>query len=207
MHDRTVDGEVYVFGNAGGLYKNAMTWWDHKTESIWSQPLGKALSGPLKGTQLEQLPFQLTTWEQWRSTHPDTLAMKVPGQRAGGLRQRFRENFVIGVTVAGQAKAYPYRDVASQTMVEDRLGDFPVLVWAKDQDYRVFLRRVGEEVLHFEWQGDQLVDRKTGSRWDPRTGLAKEGEYKGEALQQLPSFSSFLSSWRDFYPEGEIYSP
>ncbi len=207
MHGRTVNGEAIVFGNAGGLYKNAMTWWDHRTESIWSQPIGEALSGPMKGTKLDLLPFQLTTWENWRSAHPQTQVMKDPSGLIGGFRERFNENFVIGVTVAGQAKAYPYHEVASRRLVEDQLGDLPILVWAQDDDYRVFLRRVEQEVLHFEWNEGNLVDKETGTRWDPRLGLARNGEYEGQALQQIPSFSSFASSWKDFYPEGEIYPP
>lgn len=202
-----MNGETYVFGNAGGLYKNAMTWWDHRTESIWSQPIGEALSGPMQGAKLDLLPFQLTTWENWRSTHPQTLALKDPSGLIGGFRERFSENFVIGVTVAGQAKAYPYHVVASRTLVEDRIGEIPILVWAHDDDYRVFLRRVGEDVLHFEWREGRLVDKETGSRWDAQLGVAREGEYAGQALQQIPSFSSFPSSWKDFHPEGEIYQP
>ena len=59
MHDRRVDGETLVFGNQGGLFMNAMTWWDHKMESVWSQPWGRAIAGPLKGTELELIPSQL----------------------------------------------------------------------------------------------------------------------------------------------------
>ena len=44
---------------------NAMTWFDHETDSIWSQPVGLAFEGPLRGTQLKLLPFQLTTWSNW----------------------------------------------------------------------------------------------------------------------------------------------
>ena len=38
---------------------NAMTWFDHETNSIWSQPWGMAISGPLKGTRLDVFPFSL----------------------------------------------------------------------------------------------------------------------------------------------------
>ena len=205
MHDRTVKGEAYVFGNAGGLYKNAMTWWDHKTFSIWSQPTGEALAGPLQGTRLEPLPFQLTTWGNWLQAHPDTLVMNNQAARMGAFRQRFSENFLIGVTVAGEARGYPYELAVDEVLIEDQLGEFPVLIWAADQDYRVFLRQVEDQVLSFQWEDGSLVDDQTGSTWDPRSGLAREGKYQGQALQQLPSFSIFESSWEDFYPEGKIF--
>ena len=54
---------------------NAMTWYDHKTESIWSQPWGRAIYGELKGTELTLLPLQVTTWSSWKRDHPQTLAM------------------------------------------------------------------------------------------------------------------------------------
>ena len=83
VHDRRIDGEAHTFGNAGGLMMNAMTWWDHETESIWSQPWGRAIAGPLKGTELELIPSQLVPWKTWRETYPDTLALQ-----AGDLRFR-----------------------------------------------------------------------------------------------------------------------
>jgi len=207
VHDRTIKGKTFVFGNAGGLYKNAMTWWDHETFSIWSQPTGEALAGPLEGTRLEPLPFQLTTWDNWQEAHPKTLVMNNQVSRMGAFRQSFSENFLIGVTVAGEARGYPYQIVEEKRLIEEQLGDFPILIWAGSQDYRVFLRLVGGQELNFRWEEEGLVDEQTGSVWDPRLGLARKGEYQGQALQQLPSFSIFESSWEDFYPEGDIYKP
>ena len=62
VHDRRIEGEVFTFGNEGVLFMNAMTWWDHKTASVWSQPWGMVILGDLKGTQLTQIPYEFTTW-------------------------------------------------------------------------------------------------------------------------------------------------
>ena len=80
MHDRRVSGEALVFGNQGGLFMNAMTWWDHASGSVWSQPWGRAIAGPLKGVELELLPSELVPWKTWRETHPNTLALKTKNQ-------------------------------------------------------------------------------------------------------------------------------
>ncbi len=61
VHRREVNGETLVFGVHGALWGNAMTWWDHSTGSIWSQPLGEAIAGPLKGETVELLPSQFTS--------------------------------------------------------------------------------------------------------------------------------------------------
>jgi hypothetical protein len=205
VHDRRVAGETLLFGNAGGLYKNAMTWYDHKTVSIWSQPTGEVLAGPLEGTKLSGLPFQLTTWGNWSETYPDSLLMANDLDRLGNRRQTFSENFLIGVELGEFAKAYAYTQVESKVIIEDQLGDFPILIWAEDQDYRVFLRKTSEIELNFSYDQGVLKDQQTGSVWNPRLGLAQEGDLKGEVLQQLPSFSIWSEYFRDFFPDGEIY--
>ena len=83
VHRRELDGQELVFGNQGDLYRNAMTWFDHDTGRVWSQPLGEAILGPLKGERLELLPSTLTSWSAWTEIHPYTLALDVPGPRSG----------------------------------------------------------------------------------------------------------------------------
>ena len=105
MHDRRIDGKAHTFGNAGGLFMNAMTWWDHESDSVWSQPWGRAIQGEQKGVELFLLPSQLTTWSSWRAEHPNTLAMANDINRLG-RRQKFNTNFVIGLILAGQARPF-----------------------------------------------------------------------------------------------------
>ena len=77
VHRRQVGNETLIFGVQGALWGNAMTWWDHSTGSIWSQPLGEAIAGPRKGQTVELLSSQFTTWAAWVDAHPDTLALAV----------------------------------------------------------------------------------------------------------------------------------
>jgi hypothetical protein len=70
VHRRDIDGRGVVFGNQGDLYMNAMTWWDHDTSSVWSQPTGEAILGPLKGERWELVPSTLTEWPNASSTTP-----------------------------------------------------------------------------------------------------------------------------------------
>ena len=41
VFDRRIDGEVYSFGVSGKLYQSNLLMYDDKTESLWSQSLGK----------------------------------------------------------------------------------------------------------------------------------------------------------------------
>jgi hypothetical protein len=45
---------------------------DPKQESLWSQISFKAIAGPAVGHSLQLLPFQLTTWRDWSTAHPNT---------------------------------------------------------------------------------------------------------------------------------------
>ncbi len=164
MHDRRINGETYVFGNAGGLYKNAMTWWDHETLSIWSQPIGQAIAGPLKRTALTLLPSRMTTWANWKASHPETLALTTAYEQLGFRHQKFDGDFVIGVVLTGLAKAYPYEAVAAPGVINDTLGEFPILIWARDGDYRTYLRKVDGQRLTFEVIEGKLRDQETSSR-------------------------------------------
>jgi hypothetical protein len=210
VHDRRIDGETFVFGNAGGLFFNAMTWWDHTTSSLWSQPTGRAIAGELKGTELELLPSQMTTWSNWLQAHPETLAMTNGYAQTSLARQTFDTDFIIGVVISDLSKAYTYEDVAAEILVNDQLGEFPLLVWAAHNDYRSFLRQVGDQTLSFEpleGNSDLFTDRETGSTWEANIGLATAGPLKGEALQPAPSLTSFDWAWEDFYPDSEYYHP
>lgn len=205
---------------------NAMTWWDHQTGSVWSQPIGEALSGELKGTRLELLPSQVTTWSNWVTEHPQTFVMTndleridphLPGlnvsprrlyplQSIGPRRLRFNANFVVGVQIGNQALAFYYEDIEQEGIIQTDIGEFPVLAWAADADYRVYLRKASGETLTFIVQGDGVFDEQTNSSWDLSIGLALEGPLQGHLLQRLPSLTSYDWAWLDFYPDSEIYA-
>jgi hypothetical protein len=50
--DRRVDGRAEVFGVSGALYRSALVMFDRRTQSLWPQPLGQAVLGPLLGAEL-----------------------------------------------------------------------------------------------------------------------------------------------------------
>jgi hypothetical protein len=207
VHDRRIDGATYTFGNAGALVMNAMTWFDHETDSIWSQPVGLAFRGPLQGTRLELLPFQLTTWSNWFDNYPDTLVMINDFNRLGNARQGFRAGFVVALVLDNTAKAYYYDDVENANIINDNLADTPVVVWAENNNYNAFVRKLGDQLLTFALEAGEIVDLETGSTWDMSRGLAKGGPLAGEGLQSVPSLSSYDWAFRDFYPESDIYQP
>jgi hypothetical protein len=207
VHDRRIDGQTEIFGNYGALFMNAMTWFDHTTNSVWSQPWGRAIIGERKGIELFLLPSQIASWESWREAYPDTLVMTNDLVRLGPFRQNFDPDFVIGLLLGGQAKAYYFTDVLNAGVVNDEMGDIPIVVWAEEGRFHVYVRQVDEQVLTLSADGDILIDAETGSRWDVARGLAIEGPLQGQSLLGVPSSSAFDWAWLDFYPNSDFYQP
>ena len=181
----------------------AMTWWDHKTESVWSQPWGTAIRGPLEGTRLSQIPAGIVPWAAWQAEHPETLVLDLPGY--GG--RRFSSDFVIGIALGEHAKAYPFEITSEEAVVNDQVGEFPILllVDAETKAVHAFLRKAMDADLVFALQEGRLVDLQTGSIWDATKGIAIDGALRGEVLQKVPYITSFDWAWEDFYPHTEFF--
>jgi hypothetical protein len=229
VYSRLIDGQESAFGVSGKLIMNVMVMYDRLTESLWSQLLGEAVEGDLKGTKLEFFPSWLTTWEEWKARHPDTLAL-VKGyrgdrdpyesyymtERAGVLGEDHpddrlqRKQFVVGVALGDEAAAYPWGELSLQPVVNDVVGGFPVLV-VFDGDTAtgvVYDRDLGDQVLTFSLADAEaltLTDAETGSTWEGLTGLATDGPLAGKKLARVKSTSSFWFGWKDWYPETRVY--
>ncbi len=212
VHVRTVNEKTEIFGNQGALFMNAMTWWDHTTGSVWSQVWGRAIEGPLKGTELELLPSQTVPWGTWKTQHPDSLLMVNDLSRFRlGRGEYFQPNYVIGIALNGMARAYPYKIAEQERIINDSIGDLPLLVLVDPETRSVstFLRVVDDRTLTFaldgKVDGEILVDQETGSRWDPILGMATSGPLQGQVLRSAPYVPAFYRSWEDFYPHTTFY--
>jgi hypothetical protein len=123
-----------TFGVSGLLYNSALLLYDRQTESLWSQILGKAITGPMKGTRLETVQLTYTTWRDWLLRYPNTLVLS---DRTGFQRDyskgpyegyeksgklwfpvKFRsmgyhpKERVLGIEIKGKFKAYPFAELS-----------------------------------------------------------------------------------------------
>ena len=67
-----MDGEEFTFDFGAGLIQDNLVIVDRETHSVWSQLMGKAVSGAMENTPLQTIPTLQTTWGFWRERHPDT---------------------------------------------------------------------------------------------------------------------------------------
>lgn len=206
VHRRELAGETLVFGNHGALFGNAMTWWDHDTGSIWSQPLGEAIAGPRKGDKLETYPVTFTSWEAWREAHPEGLALDAPAGNSGfSLQQMY-----IVVDFGAEAAAYPVPLLQEAGVINDVVAGVEIAVVSEPGDpdrWAVFSRRLDNEVVTLEMRNFALVDVRTGTTWNPVRGIGTAGSLAGDMLNLLPAFTSFPGDFDTFWPDGRVWQP
>lgn len=153
----SVENTDLEFGVSGLLYESDVLLYDRQTESLWSQLMSKAISGPYKGSQLEFLPVTHTNWSDWRQQYPDTLVLS----RDTGTIRDYRQDpyigydsspatmfpvvnkapgpwhakeWVLGVSMGSEHKAYPFAELQSQgkPQFQDQIaGESITIIWDK----------------------------------------------------------------------------
>ncbi len=71
VFDRRLDDRVLDFGTTGNLRNSDLVMYDRQTESWWQQYTGDAIVGDLTGQTLTLLASRLTSWERFRTAHPE----------------------------------------------------------------------------------------------------------------------------------------
>jgi hypothetical protein len=204
VHRRELDGEPIVLGNQGALWGNAMTWWDHETGSIWSQPKGEAIAGPLKGTKLELVPSTLTTWDAWRSAHPETLALDVHAWRTAFNL----DEMSIVVDFDTEAASYAVPALREVGVVNDVVAGIEIAVVIDPDDpqrWAVFSRRLGDQLVELDMTADGLLEPESGTVFDPFLGRGRTGPLSDLTLDRLPAFTSFPDDYVTFFPDGRTW--
>ena len=205
VHRRQLGDETLVFGVHGALWGNAMTWWDHDTGSVWSQPIGEAIAGPRKGETIDLLASSFTTWSTWLSDNPDTLALDAPGGNSGFDLGELH----IVVDFSEEVRSYAVNDLRRFGVANDVVAGVDVAVVvnpANNQNWNVFARQVGDHIVELEVDGDVLVDTVTGTTFDPARGIPISGPIT-EIMDILPGFTSFPSDVETFWPDAEQWQP
>ena len=216
---------------SGKLIMNALVMYDHQSNTLWSQFLSQGVKGPLVNKKLEIVPAIQTTWQQWLNLHPDTLVLdkrgsyrsdSYEGYYSGGStgiigesnkdRRLPKKELVMGMTVSGFAKAYPFSAISQQPVINDHFAGEEVVITfdPTSESGAAFVRRLNGRNLTFEPAPGRfgvalMRDQETGSLWQVLTGQAIEGELFGERLERLPSHYSFWFAWSDFHPQTELY--
>lgn len=179
-----------TYGVSGLLYNSDVLLYDRASESLWSQLMLKAISGPRRGETLTLLPATHSTWGEWKKRYPATLLLSedsAPGlnyshnpyadyknseqlwfpmdQQSTALAMKER---VLGLSINGVDKAYPHSELAGASAeFEDVVGGKKVrVVWSE----------AGQSAYVLDSEG-----------------------------HQLPSVSAYWFAWFGFHPQTLIY--
>jgi hypothetical protein len=245
VFDRVVDGQTLDFGTSGSLYKSDLVMYDRQTHSLWAQMEGRAIVGERTGTRLTLLPANTIAYEEWKAAYRGgrVLSRETGHARPYGRNPYvayddltahpvlFRDNpdprrppkeRVVGVTIGQQARAYPWSVLEARRVVQERLGETPIVVFYQPGTLSaldagqiaesraigatgVFSSVIGGRALTFEPRPDGFRDRETGSAWTV-LGHAVRGRMAGQRLAPIPQVDAFWFAWAAFHPTTSIYA-
>ncbi len=179
------------FGVSGLLYNSDVLLYDRQTESLWSQLLGQAISGTLKGTKLKPIVLEHTRWGDWQQRHPSTQVLSTDtGSRRDYKRDPYAgyENSqgiyfpvahkdpryhpkerVLGLEINGRFKAYPFSELS-------QLAE-PVVDSFDGQQINIHYDKEHQSARAFNAQGDEIA-----------------------------TITSFWFAWYAFHPDTAVYT-
>ena len=227
VFERIINGNEVEFGTSGKLYNSNLLMYDRLTESYWSQGLGMAVTGELTGMQLKKIPFDVITWGDWKKLHPDTLVLTTD---TGHLRSYATDPYgdyytdpriifpidnqddrmhpkeiILGFHEDGIYKAYKQNDVEAHKLINDNIGETPLVLISKfEQNSRAFDRTVNGDVLEFEFIDERILDTRTDSEWN-YDGIAISGPMEGSELTRMSIEPGFWFEWAAFHPDTEVW--
>lgn len=231
MWESTIDGRVLTFHLAGINNQNFLMR-DEETGSWWQQITGEAIQGPLKGKKLKAVYSDELTFARWKAEQPrgrvlqpdakiaasggydawekDVARMPVRVEVAPDKRLEPRA-LVIGLSVNGGTKAYPFAALQKQSPIIDTLGGTSVMVVldSDGQSVRAFDRTVDGRKLEFFAQPStnplRLADAETGSEWD-FTGACVGGPMQGKTLAKITALKDFWFDWYAYNQGTLVYT-
>lgn len=215
---------------------------DRETGTWWQQITGKAIYGPLRGASLDPVLSDELTFGEWRSEFPQGQVLAPVAKYAKeydsdwepkvaklpvvisfpGTELKSRD-VVIGLSIGGAARAYPWTDFTKQSPVIDHLNGTPLLlVLGPDgKSFRVFVSRVDESESEFFLRTDttptdtssgkgsseskswSLIDGG-GNEWNFQ-GCAISGPAQGKCLERIYALKDYWFDWRNYHPGTSVY--
>lgn len=213
MYVRKIGDRELTLGVSGQLWQRSLVMYDKETESSWSHILGEAMAGPLKGSELEQIPSVITAWKNWRQGHPAGTVALLPPVSRRFTKEFFRDldAFVLGISQDNNSAHWRFSTLKSAPVrYETWLGERVVIFYDRPTaTARMFLQKLGGRLLTFDLNStaEQISvlarDNETGSTWNIVTGVATAGPLAGQHLTPQPAFTSFRRAWITFHPQSE----
>jgi hypothetical protein len=185
------DERIFEFGVSGLLYNSDVLLYDRQTGSLWSQLLQTAITGAKKGTRLNAIPLDNTTWQDWRTRHPETDVLSMET----GYRRNYRANPYPGYSQSGrlyfpvheESRLYPRKTMVMGLEINGAFKAYPFAELEK-----------GSGRFTDEFNGMQFEVIFDSENETARIITGEEAE--------LPTLMAFWFAWYAFHPDGEVYT-
>ncbi len=227
MFSPVVNGKFEKFRLVGMDHFNAM-FEDETTKSWWRQVSGIAIAGPLKGSELKEIPSEQMRLGAWIRKYPGTLIMQpdpvfvkryqgLEGFDEGTINSSLEKrdsaswqfkSWVVGVAKDENAKAYDWNELVKQRVINDTFQNTPVVLVVENDNrsFHVWNRQVHDKLLNLSLDSNTqtLKDTATNTIWN-MNGECIGGELEGMRLAPVQAYQEFWHSWQSFHPGTSMY--
>jgi len=235
VFDRRIDGRVLTFGTSGKLADDALVMYDRETGSEWKQPLGRAIDGPLDGTNLPVVPTAMLSWGKFRTEYPDGVVLQPIHGTGGDSRDgspraaydmnpydQYDDAAAFGLRAMrgeGPERTWSRTDIGAKTTVlgivrgDDAVG-YPVpQVQAEDGlvtdtvgGLDVLVASSGTEMHAYEDPG-YTFELRGGSLFGDGTSwdVSTGRSTDGRALSRVPTRRLYAFAWQDDHGPDSFY--
>jgi uncharacterized protein DUF3179 len=204
---------------------------DEQTGSWWQQVSGEAIQGPLKGRRLKGVVHDEVSFGIWKAERPGGRVLRAnPARKEQYASAKWERRMkraptvtpvakgdalppralVVGVSLNGRARAYPFPRLREESPVLDTLGGVPIVLVVGDDEksIRVFETTLDGRRLELLAKPDaeplRLLDAETGSEWD-FSGRALSGPLAGRQLTKVKALKEYWFDWKTYQPATTVY--
>jgi len=222
VYSPVINGVRENFRLVGARHYNAVIE-DETSGTWWYQATGEAAAGPNQGAKLKEISYEQSTLSAWLDKHPGSLILQPdthfidayndlrnydrvqPVDKDSLLKNKdslVRKSWYVAVIVDKQPKAYNWRKLEKERVLNDNVGNTPLLIMLENDSltFHAFNRHVDGKELNFKIGTDEcLTDKETASVWD-LDGLCIAGVQKGKRLAKVQAYQEYRHSWIHFHP-------
>ena len=189
------------------------------TKSWWRQVTGEAITGKLKGQQLPEVFSTQTSLTEWLQLNPNSLIMQEDPAFIASYDSTFKfesgksrskltgtdslswkdKSWVIGIKAGKERKAYDWNQLRKERLIQDKIGETPILLVLSNDDKSFFaFERPGENLV-FSLADNAIIYNNKHFRIDGK------GLDTSFSLKSLSASQEFWHSWRNFNPGTKKY--
>jgi hypothetical protein len=187
-HHRVVENRELHFGVSGLVYKASFLLYDRETESLWSQYLGKAVSGPLAGRVLRSIPTRQEPMGVWSERHPQTTVLVRPEVTRIDYRHSPYQAYWISEKVPFPVEAADPRYHPKEVVLGVAVGD------ARRAYLGSILAAEGGRIV------DDFKGRKIRVAYDSDIST-----FVWEAPEDVSVTDAYWFAWKSFHPDTDIW--